>query len=72
MEVSSAFRRFRKEFGLTQEEVAECANVDVRMYQNYEDGRVVPSIAVVVRIAKNYNVSLDYLVGITDNPKMNR
>ena len=72
MEVSSAFRRFRKEFGLTQKEVAEHANVDVRTYQNYEYGKLVPSAKVLISIAEYYDISLDYLVGRTKQTKVHR
>ncbi len=41
MNLSKALRRFRNEFGQTQKEVAEHANVDVRTYQNYEYGEIV-------------------------------
>ena len=68
MDLSNAFRRFRKEFGLTQKEVAEHAHVDVRTYQNYEYGEIVPSATVLIAIANHYDVSLDYLVGRSDNP----
>ncbi|HBL82970.1 MAG TPA: XRE family transcriptional regulator [Clostridiales bacterium] len=72
MVLSKAFKRFRKEFNQTQKEVAEHANVDVRTYQNYEYGEIVPSATVLIAIADFYNVSIDYLVGRTDNPKINR
>ncbi|WP_337400094.1 helix-turn-helix transcriptional regulator [Congzhengia sp.] len=72
MNLSKALRRFRNEFGQTQKEVAEHANVDVRTYQNYEYGEIVPSATVLIAIAEFYNVSIDYLVGRTDNPKIYR
>lgn len=72
MKLSNALRRFRKEFNLTQKEAAEHAHVDVRTYQNYEYGRVVPTATILINIANYYGVSIDYLVGRTDNPKTNR
>lgn len=72
MELSNVLRRFRKEFNLTQKEAAEHAHVDVRTYQNYEYGEIVPSATVLIAIANHYDVSLDYLVGRTDNPNVNR
>ena len=71
MDLPNAFRRFRKEFGLKQKEVAEHAHVDVRTYQNYEYGNIVLSATVLIAIANHYNVSLDYLVGRSHNPKTN-
>ena len=72
MYLANALKRFRKDFNLTQKEVAAHANVDVRTYQNYEYGEIVPSATVLIAIADFYNVSIDYLVGRTDNPKINR
>lgn len=72
MSVSKGLKRFRKEYGLTQKEVAEHANVGVRTYQEYEYGKVVPTATVLIAIANFYNVSIDYLVGRTDNPKIYR
>ena len=72
MELSKAFRRFRKEFGLTQKAVAEHANVGERTYQEYEYGNVVPSSTVLIAIAEYYDISLDYLVGRTDQTKVCR
>ena len=72
MDLSGAFKRFRYEFGQTQKEVAEHANVGVRTYQEYEYGKVVPTATVLIAIAKFYNVSIDYLVGLTDNPNIYR
>ena len=72
MDLSGAFKRFRNEFNQTQKEVAEHANVGVRTYQEYEYGKVVPTATVLIAIAKFYNVSIDYLVGLTDNPNIYR
>ena len=52
MDLSGAFKRFRNEFGQTQKEVAEHANVGVRTYQEYEYGKVVPTATVLIAIAK--------------------
>ena len=72
MDLSGAFKRFRNEFCQTHKEVAEHANVGVRTYQEYEYGKVVPTATVLIAIAKFYNVSIDYLVGLTDNPNISR
>lgn len=72
MTLSDGLRRFRKEFKLTQKQIA--ANIDVAesLYQRYEYGKVVPSATVLMDISNKFNVSLDYLVGRTDNPAVNR
>lgn len=59
----------RKEFGLTQKKLAEIVSVHERALQKYESGTRLPETAVLMRMAKYFRVSLDYLLGITDEPR---
>lgn len=70
--LSDSLRRFRKEFKLTQKQLATSIDVAESLYQRYEYGKVVPSITVLIAISNKFDVSIDYLVGLTDNPKVNR
>lgn len=49
--------------------------MDLSMSQNtisrYETGKREPSIEELKRIADYFGVSVDYLLGLTDNPKRN-
>ena len=67
MTYAEALKRFRKEFGISQRETAESAGIMKEAYQVYEYGRK-PSISVLTKLADTYNVSLDYLVGRSNNP----
>lgn len=67
MELSTALKRFRKEFKITQKQAAQAANVSERNYQDYEYGKVIPTVTVLISLADYFDVSLDYLVGRTDN-----
>ena len=69
MTVSESLKRFRRDFKITQKQVASSANVAERLYQKYEYGEVVPSVTFVMNLAENYDVSTDYLLGLSDNPK---
>ena len=69
MNLGDSFRRFRKELGLTQQQVADTLHIHKQAYQRYESGKVVPSIEFLVKIADAYELSTDYLVGRSDNPK---
>lgn len=71
MNLSEGLKRFRNEFRFTQKEVAENTHISIRNYQDYEYGRVVPTATILINIANYYGVSIDYLVGRTDNPKTN-
>ena len=68
MELSAALKRFRKSLGITQKQAASAANVAERLYQSYEYGKVVPSAKVLITLADYFDVSLDYLVGRSDDP----
>ena len=69
MNLSDALKRFRKEFAITQKQATIAANVSERNYQDYEYGKVIPSAGVLIALADYYQVSLDYLVGRSDDPK---
>jgi len=58
-------RKLRKEAGLTQPELAERTWLSKAVISNYELGVRKPSIDIVVKFAKYFHVSADYLLGIT-------
>lgn len=59
----------RTDNDLTQQKVAEYLVCNRRVYSRYERGeREIPS-SMVIKLAKLYNTSTDYIFGLTDNPK---
>ena len=69
MTFSDSLKRFRRDFGLTQKQVADSLELQESAYQRYEHGRTLPSIAVVLKLADVYDISLDYLTGRTSDPQ---
>lgn len=59
-------RDLRNDRGLTQKQVAKLLNVSQNTYSQYEIGVTRYPLDAVVTLAKYYNVSVDYLVGLTD------
>ncbi len=59
-------RSLRIDRGLTQEAVAEVLHVKQNTYSQYEIGVLNYPLDVVVRLAEYYGVSVDYLVGLTN------
>lgn len=57
----------RKNKNLTQEQLSNAVGFHQRTYAHYEDGSRVPTTFKLYYIALYYNVSLDYLVGKTDD-----
>ena len=56
----------------TQKQVADAVGVTVRNYQRYEADEQRPAFEVLIALADFFDISLDYLVGRTDNPKFYR
>ena len=67
--VSDKLRILREQYRYTQKQVAELANIDPTTYAGYENKISTPGLAVLVRLADVYEVSLDYIAGRTDNPR---
>ncbi len=58
----------RQRANMTQRELAELCNlVDVQL-SRYENGRMEPSLPTLEIIARHLQVSVDYLLGMIDDP----
>ena len=66
--LNAQFKKIRLERGFTQKQVADGLNIPEQGYHRYEYGKVVPSALVLIALADFYDVSLDYLVGRSDDP----
>lgn len=61
-------RDLREDHDFTQREIAERLDMYQPQYFRYEQGyRDIPT-DILIRLADIYQVSVDYLLGITDNP----
>lgn len=58
----------RKDAGLTQDELAAVLNINKHSISSYEREKSEPPDAIKIAIAKYFHVSVDYLVGLTDDP----
>lgn len=56
----------RKQKDVSRKVVAEAVHIAERTYQRYEEAEREPNASVLAKLAKYYNVSLDYLVGHKD------
>lgn len=52
---------------LTQQQVADLAEITRGCYTHYESGIREPSIALIKRFCEILEISADYLIGLTDN-----
>ena len=60
-------RELREENNLTQTNLAKELLIDQRSLSFYEIGKYEPNLDTLKRIAIYFNVSTDYLLGLTDN-----
>lgn len=64
--LSKRLRECRREKGLSQFQVSVYCDITEKTYQNYELMTREPKLEILIRIADLFDVSLDYLVGRTD------
>lgn len=62
-------RDLREDRDLTQTALAEILHCDQSLYSKYERGERALPLELAVKLAKFYGTSVDYLVGLTDNPR---
>ncbi len=55
-------KELREENGLTQQTVAEFLNVKQNTYSQYENGKRQLSIDLLIKLAKFYKVTTDYIL----------
>ena len=69
MNVCQRLKDIREDLDKSQEEIAKVIGTSQSYYAQYENGkRAIPFERIVV-LAKYYNVSLDYLAGLIDQPR---
>ena len=57
----------REDADLTQREVAEYLNIRQNTYSQYENGQRQLPLSVLIALARFYNTSTDYILGLTNN-----
>ena len=66
--LASRMRELRKKQNLSQETTAKALGVAWLSYQRYESGERDPRAPFVADFARYFNVSTDYLLGLSDTP----
>lgn len=56
----------REDRDIKQKEIAEFLHIKQNTYSQYENGQRQLPIDLLIQIAKFYNVSTDYILGLTD------
>lgn len=61
----------REDNDLTQNQVSQILHCDQSLYSKYERGEREIPLALIIKLADYYNVSLDYLTCRTEKPNIN-
>ena len=64
-------RDLREDHDLTQTEISEILHCSQRVYSNYERGELDIPTDILIKLANFHNVSVDYILGRTNNKKTN-
>ena len=65
-------KMLREKHGLSQEALGNILGVKRFAIYSYEKGKNCPEMKGLIGLADYFGVSIDYLVGRTDNPEINR
>ena len=66
--LSQRLKSARRLTDSTQKQVADGISVAESAYQRYERGTVKPSYDIIIKLCQYFNVSSDYLLGLSDDP----
>lgn len=69
---ATRLKELRQSSKYTQKDIAKAISIELRSYQRYEEGVREPDNITMIQLADHFNVSIDYLLGRTDNPKVNK
>lgn len=72
IEFHEHLKNIRKSKNKTQKEIAAALGITERNYQSFEYGKTKPSFGNLIFLADYFNISLDYLVGRTDDPLLHK
>jgi len=68
LDISERLKLCRKKKGKTQKDIALLLGVSERAYRHYELSDREPPLSTAAALADAFDVSLDYLVGRSDDP----
>lgn len=62
-------RDLREDADLRQSDMAKILNMQTTVYRRYENEEREVPLNIAIAIAQHYNVSLDYVAGLIDQPR---
>lgn len=71
MPLYKRIRDMREDKDMTQTQMGQILSCSQRVYSNYERGDIDIPTTTLIKLANFHNVSVDYILERTDNPKTN-
>lgn len=68
MDYRTRMRNLREDRDLTQKEIGTVLNKSQQGYSHIEEGRAELKIDDLIKLCRFYEVSADYLIGLSDTP----
>ncbi len=65
-------RDLREDADMTQVQIAKILNCSQRVYSNYERGDIDIPTEILIKLANFHDVSVDYILGRTNNRQTNK
>lgn len=62
IQMAANLRRLRTDHNYTQTQIAEMLNISRQAYSNYETGKRIPDLDMVIRLADIYHVTLEQII----------
>lgn len=70
--MKNKLKKLRKQAGLTQISLQMKTGIEQALLSKFENGERIPPTETLIILADFYGVSIDYIVGRTENPDINR
>ena len=61
--LQNELKHYREKNNYSQEQIAQKINITQQAYSNYEKGKRLPNIEILIKLADIYEISLDLLTG---------
>lgn len=70
MKYNDRVRALREDNDMKQSEIPAMLNIGQKTYSDYELGKTRIPVDKLITLAKYYNVSMDYICGVSDIPEI--
>lgn len=66
--IGDKIKELRKKSKITQAELSDSINIGQSTLANFENGKRTIPVDIVIQLAQYFNVSTDYLLGLSNSP----